>query len=363
MSSPDAIQLQKILCDTISREGAIGVDHFMSLVLGHPEYGYYMRRDPFGVQGDFITAPEISQLFGEMIGIWLVDMWMQMGQPEPFILLEAGPGRGTLMADILRVSKEFCAAAQIHLLEMSPVLGKKQKAALGAYKVNWHTGFSSVPDHAPIFFVANEFFDALPFRQFVYRGLPRWCERKIELDSNYKFTFVEHDCGSFDPVAGLNLSLPEIGKVVEISSERAEFMAQLARKIKVQNGAGLIIDYGHKFSGYGNTFQALYKHTKVDVLSHIGDADFTSHVDFAALKNVCTKFDIEVSDIIGQGDFLRNIGIYLRAEHLAKNASAQQRGTLEKSLHRLTYSGEMGTLFKVMGIYSHANTLNPAGFN
>lgn len=342
----------------------MGLERFMGAVLGHPELGYYMRQDPFGSRGDFTTAPEISQIFGEMIGAWLVDMWMQMGKPSPFILLEAGPGRGTLMADILRVSKEFSAAAKIHLLEMSPVLRQKQRDALGGHDVHWHDDFSSVPDNAPIFFIANEFFDALPFRQFVYNGPSGWAERVVQMkrDEDMAFEFVERDCGSYDPLSEFDIVAPEIGFIFEVSPDRSAFMVALSRRIKAQGGAGLILDYGHLKVGYGDTFQALYRHGYIDPLTHIGDADLTSHVDFAALAKAARESAVMLAGMGEQGDFLNALGIGARAAMLSKNAAGKQQDDIRKALHRLTHSDEMGSLFKVMGIYSHDAQLSPAGF-
>lgn len=336
----------------------------MALVLGHPELGYYMRQDPFGTGGDFTTAPEISQIFGEMIGVWLVDMWMQMGKPSPFILLEAGPGRGTLMADILRVSKEFSASAQIHLLEMSPNLRQKQRDALADYRVFWHDDLSTVPDSAPIFFIANEFFDALPFRQFIYNGSSGWAERTVQMNRNGDtgFEFSIRDCGSFDPASGSGFGAPKIADIFEFSPDRAGFMAVLSRRMAAQGGAGLILDYGHLRAGYGDTFQALYRHQYVDPLTHIGDADLTSHVDFAALAKAARESGVTLAGLGGQGDFLNALGIGARAAMLMKNADGKQQDAIRKALHRLTHSDEMGSLFKVMGIYSHDAQLSPAGF-
>jgi len=365
MCSPEALQLQALLKDDIQNNGPMRLDRFMGLVLGHPQWGYYMRQDPLGTQGDFTTAPEISQLFGEMIGLWLVDMWMQMGKPSPFLLVEAGPGRGTLMADILRVSKEFRHAAEIHLLEMSPVLKDKQKQSLAQYNVTWHSGLESVPNHAPLLFVANEFFDALPIRQFVHKGADGWFEREVQVNPHHNDEFILSDTpsGSFDPIYDIDIPPAKNDGIIEVSADRADFMKALSRRIKEQSGAGLIVDYGHLKSGYGDTFQALYKHKMVDALSYIGDADLTSHVDFDVLMRVALGQGVHIAGAAEQGKFLKTLGIETRAQILAKHASEQQRQDLQKALHRLTYSGEMGTLFKVTGIYYHAFQLRPAGFN
>lgn len=364
MCSPEAQALQALLADEITRNGPLGLDRFMGLVLGHPELGYYMRRDPFGQDGDFTTAPEISQIFGEMLGLWLVDVWMQMGRPSPFILLEAGPGRGTLMADILRVSKDFSTAAQVHLLEMSPVLRQKQRENLQNYTVQWHDSLESVPDMAPLFFIANEFFDALPFRQFVYDAAAGWSEYAVTMQGQggAGFEMIRRNIGAFDPVGDFEISAPEDGSVFEVSADRSEFMAALSRRIRAQGGAALVLDYGHLEPGYGDTFQALHKHQPVHPLSHVGDADLTSHVDFSTLAVAARAQGVTIAGMSGQGAFLNNLGIHIRAERLGRNATDKQRDDIQKALHRLTHSDEMGSLFKVLGIYHYDTQLDPAGF-
>lgn len=337
------------------------LDVFMALVLGHPEHGYYMCRDPFGAAGDFTTAPEISQMFGEMIAAWLADMWMQAGRPDPFILLEAGPGRGTLMADILRAVKavpDFLQAAQIALIEISPYLRTRQKAALKGFEVCWYDGLDSVPVHAPLFFVMNEFFDALPLQQFSYQG-GSWLERKIAWDGG-RFTFYDEPV-QIDPVAGLDLPPPRDGAVIEVAPERTLFMAALSARLRAQGGAGLIIDYGYTRPAYGDTFQAMRGHGFSDPLQDIGLSDLTSHVDFSALARAAQAEGIDVLGIAEQGAFLSALGIGLRARHLMQNASGEVAVDIQKALHRLTHSGEMGALFKVMGV-GYGASIQAAGF-
>lgn len=354
-------QLQDSLHLKIAEEGPIGIDVFMAHALGAPEIGYYMSHDPLGQNGDFTTAPEISQMFGEMIGAWLADVWSQHGSPSDFILLELGPGRGTLMADIVRTCTKvpgFMEAAQIHLIEMSPVLKEKQQETLATLNVCWHDDLSGLPDDVPVFFVANEFFDALPFKQLIYKG-GKWAERVIDIRDG-EFVYAEQ-MTMLDPLDGINVPLPEEGKVFELSRPRQDCMADLAQRIKTQTGAGLVIDYGHVKSGYGDTFQALRGHEFSDPLKDVGQSDLTSHVDFSVLKSAAREQGVDVLGVTRQGDFLLALGIQLRAHQLLQTASGHIAKDIQKSLHRLVHSDEMGSLFKVMGLNYGAN-IKPAGF-
>lgn len=325
------------LKDIIIQNGPMDVGTFMTLAIGH----YYASRDPFGVKGDFTTAPEISQMFGEMIGAFLADAWLKMGSPAPVLLAEAGPGRGTLMADILRATKNvpgFHAAVQIHLIEMSPVLMARQKDTLKEYNVQWWESLDSLPGDFPVLFVANEFLDALPIRQFQFQD-GAWFERLIGVESE---RFVFGLAPALYPLPG-----GERGDVFEIAPMREDFVKQLAERIKAQSGVALLIDYGHDRHGPGDTLQAVKDHQYVDVLAHVGEADLTSHVDFeslaAAAKNVA------VYGPTGQGDFLRAMGIELRAARLGQSAE----------LERLTV--QMGQLFRVMAL-CHDEKIQLAGF-
>ena len=361
MSNP----LKDFILNQIRTSGPMDVGQFMSACLGHPEYGYYMKQDPLGRGGDFTTAPEVSQMFGEMIGVWLADMWMQMGAPDPFILLECGPGRGTLMADILRATKGvqgFHEAVQVYLVEISPALKAKQEEALSAYDVSWCGGVEDVPDDAPIFMVANEFLDALPFRQMA-KLKEGWGERVVgEEDGVLVFTVRPA------PDA-LAVHIPENviakeGDVFEISPARENFVRGVCARIKAQDGAALFIDYGHIKRAVGDTFQAVKNHEYVDVLADAGDADLTSHVDFAALK------DVEGVNILGpvpQGAFLKALGVEMRAQALSKGAGDEAALNIQKDLQRLYDSDQMGELFKVIGYWYHhdkraQNAIKPAGF-
>ena len=300
--NPD-VSLEDRIRQEIQHHGPMNVGAFMGLAVSH----YYGSRDPFGAGGDFTTAPEISQMFGELLGAWAADCWAQMGHPERFVLAECGPGRGTLMADALRATKggpRFHAAAEVHLIEQSALLQEKQRDMLRDYKVTWHGDVGDLPNDVPLVLLANEFLDALPVRQFQF-GDGAWQERVIGLDEGGTLQF------GLVPASGL---VPEVGGteggIAELSPAVSRFAETVAARIMAQGGAALFIDYGYA-AGQGNTLQAVRRHEYVDVLSHIGEADLTAHVDFAALaKAVC---DCAVYGPVTQGEFLQRLGIGPRA--------------------------------------------------
>lgn len=336
----------------IEKNGPIDVGQFMSLALGHPEFGYYMKQDPFGREGDFTTAPEISQMFGEMIAAWILEVWQQMGSPSPFTLLECGPGRGTLMADIMRSLKNvpgFHDAAKVHLMEISPVLKQMQSAALAAYSPIWHANLENIPGY-PMIVIANEFLDALPVRQLV-KTEEGWSERLVALKGD-EFVF---ELRKLPIDLGI---VAEAEQIFEISPVRSAFVTDLVKKL---NGAALFIDYGHAYSGLGDTLQALKDHQYVSPLQHIGDADLTTHVDFQAVKKAAESAGGTVTGPVEQGAWLKSIGIEQRADILKKKANEAQKFDIEKSLQRLTDSSQMGSLFKVMGI-TNGQDINLPGF-
>lgn len=307
------------------------IAEYMALCLSHPEYGYYMNRDPLGVDGDFTTAPEISQMFGEMIGLWLVQIWVDQGRPSPFVLAELGPGRGTLMADILRVSRlvpEFSEAAQVVMMETSPVLRAKQAAHGDVVFVD---DVDDLPE-GPLFVIANEFFDALPIRQF-RRVDSFWQERQVgpELTTVWSRPKTMPDLDQAFP-------LTADSRIVEINPEAERIAAVLANRI-TENGAALIIDYG-SWDGMGDTLQAVQRHQSVDVFDHNhGTADLTAHVRFMPLASERAHFTT-------QGAFLHQLGIETRA----KTLSATSPEATAAALHRLTDDAEMGSLFKVLAL-------------
>ena len=322
----------------IAEHGPLPLDRYMALCLGHPKFGYYMTRDPFGAMGDFTTAPEISQVFGELLGVWCVAAWEAVGSPSPFGLVELGPGRGTLMADILRATSgmaDFRAAAQVHLVEMSPVLQALQQDKLGD-GVTWHLAIDTLPDQ-PMIFVANEFFDALPVRQLVKRG-GAWTERHVGLQQG-ELALVEI------PTPGLPGRGDGIYEVSPISMAIAE---ELGAKLAALGGAGLIIDYGHFKSAAGDTLQALKAHKSCGVLDYPGSSDLTAHVDFEALAKGFGAGGAEALTPMTQGKFLKAMGLDMRLQRLSQKLAGREAEEFVAGAARLVDDAQMGQLFKVI---------------
>ena len=344
----------------IREEGPISVERYMALCLGHPRHGYYMTRDPFGSKGDFTTAPEISQMFGELIGLWVAETWHAMGRPQPFALVEVGPGRGTLMADALRalrVSPECRAAVTIHLVETSPVLTAIQRDTLARCGVPlcWHDTLADLPQE-PSILIGNEFLDALPVRQFV-RGAGGWHERLVGLDAEGRLSFglageAEH---------GFGLAGPE-GAIVEVGEAALAVTREIAGRIASRGGAALFIDYGHSRSALGETLQAVRRHAFVDPLAEPGEADLTVHVDFAAIGRAAGGSGALVHGPTSQGAFLDGLGIRARAAILARNATPGLAASIVTALDRLVGTGpsQMGDLFKAIGFSSPGLATLPA---
>ena len=348
--------------DVIRARGSISLADFMDIALQHPEHGYYRHGDPLGQAGDFITAPEISQMFGEMIGLWCVEVWRQMGSPASFTLLEVGPGRGTLMQDALRATAKipgFHAALDLHLLESNETLRAKQREKLAAHLPHYVDDLTQLPPQ-PLIVIANEFFDALPIRQFekTFQG---WCERMVSADGkDLSFSFWPLDQASIllVPVA-LRQGVP--GTVYEISTASLVVMHGLAAHVAKHGGAALVIDYGFGEAVGKPTLQAVHNHKFVSVLDQPGEVDLTAHVDFGALASVARAQGAQVSSLTGQGDFLTALGMELRAAQLKQHATPDQAAAIDAAFKRLTAPEDMGTLFKVMAV-SSPNLNNLPGF-
>ncbi len=358
------------LAARIARLGPITVADYMAAALTDPEAGYYMTGDPFGARGDFVTAPEVSQMFGELIGLWCADTWERMGAPDPVLLVELGPGRGTAMADALRalhVAPDCRAALRPQLVEISPALGARQRETLAAAGVEakWHERLDQVPE-GPLLVIANEFFDALPIRQFERRP-EGWCERLVGLVPGGKqlaFTLGP-------PVSSLGtlvqVQIPAAwraapaGAEVEVSAPGIAIAAEIGRRLAAHGGAALIVDYGHAAPRTGITLQAVRRHGAHDVLAEPGSADLTAHVDFAALAQAATEAGARAYGPVDQGELLGALGIGARAEALRGGASPAQAATVDAARHRLTDAAEMGTLFKALAL-SHPDVGAPAGF-
>ena len=335
------------IAEEVAARGPITVARFMEMALTEPGLGYYMTRDPFGAGGDFTTAPEISQMFGEIIGLWSAVTWEEMGRPAPFVLAELGPGRGTLMADALRAARirpGFVEAARLHLVEKSPLLRARQNAALVDHRPAWHARFENLPP-GPVIILANEFFDALPVRQFV-RGDAGWHERRVAA-SRDGFRFV------IDGKAAPRDDLPAAaadGAIAEVGEAGMALAAAIARRVAAQGGVALVIDYGHAAGSVGETLQAIRDKEYADPLSTPGAADITAHVDFAALARAASAAGAVCFGPVAQGWFLSSLGIVTRAERLARAGTPRARADVEVALKRLIAPSEMGNLFKVLAI-------------
>ncbi|TMM55439.1 class I SAM-dependent methyltransferase [Sulfitobacter sabulilitoris] len=341
--------LRAELVARISAQGPLSVADYMADCLLHPIHGYYTTRDPFGATGDFITAPEISQMFGELIGLSLAQAWIDQGRPTPFTLAEPGPGRGTLMADILRATQAvpgFHEAARLHLIEPSPTLAARQRETLGDTRATWVQGVGDLP-HQPLFLVANEFFDALPLRQFVRSGT-QWRERQVGVaQGELRFGLGP---ASPQPALAHRLADTDEGDIVEYAPALAPITAEIGDRIERSGGAALIIDYGD-WRSRGDTLQAVMAHETVDPLATPGQADLTAHVDFEALTLATPS---AFSRVTPQGVFLERLGITARAQALAKPLTGEALAAHVAAHRRLTHPDEMGTLFKVLGLYPSA---------
>jgi SAM-dependent MidA family methyltransferase len=348
--------LAAILMRRIREGGPITVADYMAECLLHPVHGYYTTREPFGTAGDFTTAPEISQMFGELFGLALAQAWIDQGAPTPFTLAELGPGRGTLKADILRATRAvpgFHAAARVVLVEASPRLRAVQKATLAPYAVDltWADTVDALPD-APLYLIANEFLDALPIRQF-QRGPDGWRERLVGL-ADGALTFGLSDLLAQVPDTPAFQTAP-IGALVEDCAPARHVVAAVMTRITHHGGLAYLIDYGD-WRSRGDTLQALRAHSFDPPLAHPGEADLTAHVDFEPLAALATAHAYAT-----QGSALNRLGIAARAARLAQNLTGAALESHLAAHRRLTDPQEMGSLFKVLAL-TGANAPLPPGF-
>ncbi|MDH5557030.1 MAG: SAM-dependent methyltransferase [Alphaproteobacteria bacterium] len=360
MTNPLAEQLRR----RIRLTGPVTVADYMADALGHPDHGYYMTRDPLGAAGDFTTAPEISQMFGELIGLWCAEVWRTTLAPRPVRLVELGPGRGTLMADALRAARlapDFLAAVSVHMVETSPVLTAMQRRSLAGHDARWYEALEDVPD-GPTLLIANEFFDALPIRQFEMTDAG-WRERMVGLDEDG----VTFRMGLAPGGSVAETLIPETvrrsaskGDIAEVCPAGQSIIRAIGERITRHGGAALIIDYGHATSAAGDSLQALRGHEFHDPLQDPGTADLTAHVDFAALGTAVREGGAAVYGPIGQGEFLTRLGIETRAEQLIGNATPDQAIDIAAARARLIDKAQMGYLFKVMAIMPPAAAPPPA---
>lgn len=341
--------LGRILMQRVAASGPISLAEFMAECLLHPEHGYYATRDPLGRRGDFTTAPEISQMFGEMLGLALAQAWLDQGRPAPFVLAEPGPGRGTLMSDILRTIRAvpgMADAARVHLVEASPTLRARQAETLKGHDPVWLERIEDLPE-APLFLVANEFFDALPIRQFVRKG-DGWAERQVGLVDGQLAPGLAPPV----PLAALEDRLADTrdGDVVEICPALPGIAARIGHRIATHGGAALIVDYGGWHS-LGDTFQAVRGHAAADPFAEPGLADLTAHVDFEALSAGLRAGGAMTTAMTPQGVFLERLGITARAQRLATGLAGERLESHIAAHRRLTHPEEMGQLFKVIGAH------------
>jgi NADH dehydrogenase [ubiquinone] 1 alpha subcomplex assembly factor 7 len=346
--------LQNEIKKLIKSSGPMPVWRYMELCLLHPQYGYYVSRDPLGREGDFTTAPEVSQMFGELLGLWAASVWRAIGSPPLLRLVELGPGRGTMMADALRALRVLPPLYQsltIHMVEINPVLREKQRSTLsGVRNITWHDSIDDIVD-GPAVILANEYFDVLPIRQMV-KHENGWHERVVDLDANGRLVFA----AAAEPTPRFEVLLPPLvraappGAVFEWRPD-TEIM-KIAARVREQDGAALIIDYGHLRSDAGDTFQAIARHSFTDPLSNPGQADVTAHVDFQALVRAAEDLGARVHGPVTQGDFLKRLGIESRAATLMAKATHEVSADISGALKRLTEPGRggMGSMFKVLGV-------------
>ena len=346
--------LQSELKKLIRSSGPMPVWRYMELCLTHPQYGYYVSRDPLGREGDFTTAPEVSQMFGELLGLWTASVWKAIGSPPLLRLIELGPGRGTMMTDALRalrVLPPLYQSLSIHLVEINPVLRDKQKAVLsGVPNVAWHDDIDEVPD-GPAVVLANEYFDVLPVHQVVKRE-NGWHERVVEIDGSGALVFG----AAAEPMPRFEMLLPPLVRAAPVGAvfewrPDTEIM-KITTRVRDQDGAALIVDYGHLRSDAGDTFQAIARHSFTDPLKNPGQADVTAHVDFQALVRAAEDLGARAHGPVSQGEFLKRLGIETRAATLMAKTTPEISEDISGALKRLIGGGRggMGSMFKVLAI-------------
>jgi SAM-dependent MidA family methyltransferase len=347
--------LARLLAERIAAGGPVTLAEFMSECLLHPRHGYYATRDPLGAAGDFTTAPEISQMFGECLGLCLAQAWLDQGAPSLITLAELGPGRGTLMADVLRATARvpgFHDALSVHFVEASPALRAEQARRVPA--ATWHDGVETLPEE-PLLLLANEFFDALPIRQFVRTG-HLWSERVVGLDGDRLAWGLLSP--SAQPALAQRLADTRDGDVVETCPALPAIMGEVGRRVATYGGVALVIDYGD-WRLLGDTVQAVARHAFADPLAHPGEADLTAHVDFETLARAAAP--ARTAPMITQGALLERLGIGQRAQVLARGLDGDRLASHLAAWRRLTHPDEMGTLFKAMAVHP-ASAPPPPGF-
>lgn len=331
----------------IESQGPLSVAQFMTIALHDPADGYYATRQPLGADGDFVTAPEISQIFGELVGAWLVQVWRSQGAPSPARIVELGPGRGTLMADAVRVFskvEDFAAAADIVMVEAAPALKAVQQKRLGecALSMRWIERFDDGLADRPLLVIANEFFDALPIRQYV-RTERGWCERIVVAEEDGRLAFA---LATVPAVSDMDAPL---GSVLEYAPAALALAHRIGETVAQRGGGALVVDYGRAQKEFGNTLQSVARHRFADVLEEPGKVDLSAHVDFAALAEAARRGGAQAFGPVFQGEFLRSLGIEMRARQLAQ-ANPSQAESITAAVRRLIDPAEMGALFMALAI-------------
>ena len=355
--------LKELLVQRITLQGPLTISDFMVEALQHPTFGYYNRSQIFGAKGDFVTAPEISQIFGELIGLWSAAQWLALGSPPKVAIVELGPGRGTLMVDFLRAAKQvpaFADAIDLHLVETSSSLRHLQYELLASFSPHWHKDITDLPQ-LPTILIANEFFDALPIRQFVKQS-EAWQELMVTVG---KEDGLDLALSNFlDPRILLSLGADpnDLDRVdfLELSSAQTSLASIIADHLHEVSGSALIIDYGYEKPEGASTLQAVRQHKKCAVLDEPGSADITALVNFAALEKQFTQSGLNGFGTVGQGPFLSGLGLDQRKEQLLNLASEDQALEIAAACERLTSDEQMGALFKAYCATTLADT--PAGF-
>ena len=353
--SAEALPLAERLARQIAAGGPISVAHYMAEANQH----YYGTRDPLGAAGDFTTEPEISQMFGELVGLCLADIWMRSGRRANAVYAELGPGRGTLAADALRAMGSAGVVPRVHFVETSPSLRERQRALIP--NVLHHDAVAGLPEDGPLLVLANEFFDALPIRQIV-RTANEWRERVVirpDADDPTRFLPMPGYRRVESGIPAVAADAPE-GSILEMPLDGTAIAFELAQRIARQGGAAIIIDYGYEGPAVGDTLQAVRAHQFADPFLEPGESDLTTHVDFTMIGNMARQAGLRVLGPVGQGSFLRQLGIDARAAQLART-SPDRAEDVESARHRLTADDAMGTLFKAMA-WVHPDWADPAGF-
>jgi NADH dehydrogenase [ubiquinone] 1 alpha subcomplex assembly factor 7 len=352
----DVTPLAAMLKQRIARDGPLSVHDYMASCISDARAGYYARRQPIGRDGDFITAPEVSQMFGELIGVWIAAIWQSLGRPRDLVVAELGPGRGTLMADAMRAMRSVSGLTEtlrVALIETSAVLREVQREALAHSPIplDWYARIDDLPQ-GPLVVIANEFIDALPVRQLL-RERGRWHERSVTLSASSAFAFCAGAAVDEAALPGWARSLDASdGNIVEMRPATISLLESLAARAKRAPMAALMLDYGHEQSAAGDTLQAVFRHCFADPLAAPGEADLTAHVDFAALKDAASELSLSAYGPMPQGEFLLKLGLEARCQRLTRDATPAQQAAILAGAARLADPRQMGVLFKALALQS-----------